>query len=91
MSSAATAATLQVTGEQLLSLARRHIGEKYVLGVSVPKDNPDWTGPWNSSEFVSWSVFEVAMSLYGCDRNFGKRSRRCLEAGQHFRTMFCAM
>lgn len=74
MSSVAAAAVSQATGEQILELARRHLGEKYVLGVSVPKDNPNWTGPWNCSEFVSWVVFQASGSLYGCDRDFGDAS-----------------
>ena len=73
MSSAAIA-TLQATGEQIVQLASRHLGEEYVLGVSVAKDNSNWTGPWNCSEFVSWLVFQASGSLYGCDRDFGDPS-----------------
>jgi len=35
----------QATGERILQLAKQHVGEKYHLGVPVPKDNPNWTGP----------------------------------------------
>lgn len=70
MSTAATAA-MQPTGEQVLRLARGHIGEKYTLGVLVPKDNPNWTGPWDCAEFASWAVYQASASLYGCDRDFG--------------------
>jgi N-acetylmuramoyl-L-alanine amidase len=73
MSSVGTA-TLHATGERILELARRHVGEKYILGVLVPKDNPNWTGPWNCSEFVSWTVFQASAFLYGCDRDFGDPS-----------------
>jgi len=57
------------TGDRLLELARPHVGEKYVLGVFVPKDNPNWKGPWDCAEFASWVVFQSARSLYGCLNN----------------------
>ncbi len=53
-------------GVDLLSLAGQHIGEKYVLGAPVPKDNASWKGPWDCSEFVSWCVFQASGRLYGC-------------------------
>ena len=53
-------------GTDLLDVAGRHLGEKYVLGAPVPKDNPYWRGPWDGSEFVSWCVFQVSGRLYGC-------------------------
>lgn len=34
----------QATGERILQLAKQHVGEKYHLGVPVPKDNPIRTG-----------------------------------------------
>ncbi|MGH9579668.1 MAG: peptidoglycan-binding domain-containing protein [Terriglobales bacterium] len=58
-------------GEKLLQLARPHIGEKYVLGALAPKNNPNWSGPWDCAEFVSWLVFQAADTLYGCDNNSG--------------------
>ncbi|MGO9273632.1 MAG: peptidoglycan-binding domain-containing protein [Terriglobia bacterium] len=61
-------------GETVLQLARPHVGEKYVLGVMVPKNNPNWTGPWDCSEFASWVVFQAAAKLYGCDRDNGNPS-----------------
>jgi hypothetical protein len=36
---------MMATGKGLLQRARPHIGETYVLGASVPKNNPNWTGP----------------------------------------------
>jgi hypothetical protein len=59
------------TGEQLLQIARAHLGEAYVLGVQVPKDNASWKGPWDCSEFASWVVFQAIAILYGCDRDYG--------------------
>lgn len=59
------------TGEKILRLARKHVGEKYVFGALAPKNNPHWTGPWDCAEFASWLVFQVAGKLYGCSRNAG--------------------
>src|SRR5882724_8021003 len=61
----------QVTGEQVLQIARLHLGEKYILGALVPKNNPNWKGPWDCAEFVSWVNFQIARKLYGCKRDFG--------------------
>src|SRR6266700_1614687 len=61
----------RATGEQVLQLATEHIGDKYVLGVLVPKDNADWQGPCDCSEFASWVVFQTIATLYGCDRDEG--------------------
>jgi hypothetical protein len=58
-------------GEQLLKLARKHVGEKYILGARTPKDNSRWTGPWDCAEFASWLVFQTARVLYGCDNDAG--------------------
>lgn len=57
------------TGDQLLALAKRHVGEKYVLGARVPKDNATWTGPWDCAEFASWCLFQISGKLFGCDQN----------------------
>lgn len=59
------------TGNGLVSLARKHIGERYVLGTLVPKDNGSWKGPWDCAEFFSWVVFQASGILYGCNRDFG--------------------
>ena len=58
-------------GGKLLQLARPHIGEKYVFGALAPKNNPNWSGPWDCAEFVSWLVFQATEILYGCDNNSG--------------------
>lgn len=53
------------TGEELLAKAREHIGEKYVLGVLVPKDNENYRGPFDCAEFASWVLYQVAGIAYG--------------------------
>lgn len=56
------------TGLQLLRLAEAHLGEKYE-NVLVPKDNPNWHGPWDCAEFASWVVFQKTGRLCGCTNN----------------------
>lgn len=51
---------------QLLKLARRHVGEQYVLGALAPKDNARWAGPWDCAEFCSWCVYQLTHELFGC-------------------------
>jgi lysozyme family protein len=58
------------SGRSLVSRARRHVGEDYRF-VDVPKDDPDWRGPWDCAEFVSWLVYQETGVLYGCDDNHG--------------------
>src|SRR5688572_30758689 len=56
------------TGLAMLELARQHIGEEY-QNVLVPKNNANWSGPWDCAEFMSWLVFQEAGILYGCIDN----------------------
>ena len=54
------------TAARLLGLARRHLGESYVLGSVAPKGNPGWIGSWDCAEFCSWCVYQVTGTLFGC-------------------------
>jgi peptidoglycan hydrolase-like protein with peptidoglycan-binding domain len=54
------------SGAGLLKRAREHLHEQYEH-VLVPKDDPNWKGPWDCSEFISWLVFQEAHILYGCE------------------------
>jgi len=56
---------MAATGKSLLALAGEHIGEKYVLGTPVAKNNA-WLGPWDCAEFVAWLVYQTSGILYGC-------------------------
>lgn len=58
---------MPVSGNDLIRLARKHVGERYVLGTLVPKDNWEWKGPWDCAEFASWLVYQASRQLYGCD------------------------
>jgi len=59
------------TGHQLYELGTKHVGEKYHFGAMVPKNEPDYTGPWDCAEFASWLVYQVSERLYGCANNNG--------------------
>jgi hypothetical protein len=56
----------KATGAGLLTRALEHIHEPY-SHVQVPKDDPNYKGPWDCSEFISWLVFQEAGRLYGCE------------------------
>lgn len=56
------------TGAGMLVRARKHIGEEY-RNINVPKDDPNWDGPWDCAEFMSWLVYQEAGFLYGCIDN----------------------
>lgn len=56
------------TAAKLLTLARAHIGERYVLGALAPKANARWSGPWDCAEFCSWCVYQTTGALFGCER-----------------------
>jgi N-acetylmuramoyl-L-alanine amidase len=58
-----------VTGDEIVRMAERHVGEKYVLGTRVPKDNGAWKGPWDCAEFASWIVYQATGKLFGCGEN----------------------
>ena len=59
------------TGQDLVQLARRHLGEAYTFGAKVPKNNPQWKGPWDCAEFASWCVFQLTQQLFGCRPSAG--------------------
>lgn len=59
------------TGNEILQVAASRIGEQYILGAMVPKNNPNWKGPWDCAEFASWCLFQASQQLYGCDNNSG--------------------
>jgi N-acetylmuramoyl-L-alanine amidase len=53
------------TGQQLLELANKHRGEKYVFGARVNFMNQNYKGPWDCAEFISWVVYQVSGLLVG--------------------------
>lgn len=52
-------------------IALPHVGEKYVLGSIVPKNDASYTGPWDCAELGSWAVYQITKKLYGCANNAG--------------------
>ncbi len=61
------------SGDGLLDRARKHLRERYDH-VLVPKDDAQWKGPWDCSEFMSWLVFQEGHILFGCDNDQGSPS-----------------
>ena len=57
---------MSASGNDIVTLAKKHVGEKYVLGAQAPKDAADYKGPWDCAEFASWLVYQVSQQLYGC-------------------------
>jgi hypothetical protein len=56
-----------MTGNDIVSLGDKHVGEPFALGALVPKDDANFKGPWDSAEFVSWLYYQATGILYGCD------------------------
>jgi cell wall-associated NlpC family hydrolase len=48
-----------MTGDDLVQRAIRHIGEPYQLGAAADLDDPDYAGPWDCADFVSWCVYQT--------------------------------
>lgn len=53
------------SGHDMLALAKTRVGQKY-RNVLVPKNDPNWSGPWDCAEFMSWLVYQLGGFLYGC-------------------------
>ena len=53
------------SGRAILQIAESRVGEKYILGSRVPMNNPNFHGPWDCAEFVSWSVYQAYGILIG--------------------------
>jgi hypothetical protein len=51
--------------KEFVGKAERHLGEHYVHGAIVPVSNPNWNGPWDCAEFVTYIVYYVTGKLYG--------------------------
>lgn len=53
------------TGQQLIEKALLHQGEKYILGARAQFNNPNYKGPWDCAEFVSWIIFQTTKKRIG--------------------------
>jgi|GEM_PF-6369495 len=56
-----------MNGNEILPIARPHIGETYRLGAVVRYDDAACRGPWDCAEFATWCAFQAYRFLYGCD------------------------
>lgn len=65
MSSTVSPPAGRPTGDNVLALARQHVGENYILGARAPMSNAKWKGPWDCAEFVSWCTYQVSGILFG--------------------------
>lgn len=61
-----------MTGQKIYDMAAAHVGEKYLLGALVPKNDPNYSGPWDCAEFVTWIIYQLTGRLYGCTKNNGR-------------------
>lgn len=59
----------QTSGNDFLTLAATKVGQEYVLGANAPFEDPEYNGPWDCAEFVSWVVYQVTKRVYGCVNN----------------------
>src|SRR6185503_20910449 len=53
------------TGDAIVAVAARHLGEPYLLGARAPLDDPSWRGPWDCAEFASWCLYRATGLLFG--------------------------
>lgn len=52
-------------GQDVITIGSGRVGQRYVLGAQVPLDNPNWRGPWDCAEFVSWAVYQAYGIIFG--------------------------
>ena len=55
--------------EAFLDLAESKIGQEYVFGANADFTDPDYSGPWDCAELVSWVVFQTTGDILGCVDN----------------------
>jgi N-acetylmuramoyl-L-alanine amidase len=53
-------------GQDIVKVALKHVGERYVFGSLAPMSNASWKGPWDCAEFASWCLFQSTGTLFGC-------------------------
>jgi len=54
------------TGQDIYNKAQEKQGKTYIEGTLVPKDQVNYSEPWDCAELCSWAVYQVAKILYGC-------------------------
>lgn len=53
------------SGQDIVDVGLSRIGQAYVFGARVPLDNPNWRGPWDCAEFVSWCTYQAYGQIFG--------------------------
>ena len=53
-----------LVGKAVLDLGVTRLNQVY-RNVLVPKDDPNWNGPWDCAEFASWLTYQCYGFLYG--------------------------
>jgi len=57
------------TGQDLLKQAEESIGDEYVYGANVDISDPNWPGPWDCAEKITYDVYWVTKRIFGCIDN----------------------
>ncbi len=60
-----------MTGDDIVLLGDKHVGEPFQIGARVAKNDANYKGPWDCTEFVSWLYYQTFGILYGCNNNQG--------------------
>lgn len=55
--------------QDIVSLARKHIGEEYVFGAMVNYTISNHRGPWDCAEFATWCTYQATGKLLGVEPN----------------------
>lgn len=53
------------TGQDMIDVGSPKVGQKYIFGARAPLDNPNWKGPWDCAEFVSWCAYQAYGQIFG--------------------------
>jgi N-acetylmuramoyl-L-alanine amidase len=65
---------MKLTGQQIVDRARQDIGKRYVLGTFVPKDIPDYPGPFDCAEAASYWLYQVSKILFGTSNHVNPKT-----------------
>lgn len=69
----APASISRMLGAAILDIAKRHIGQKYAFEPTPDYDDPNWPGPFDCAEYVSYCAFRAYGIPYGVVRDPAKR------------------
>jgi len=52
-------------GEEIIEIARPHVGESYILGARAQLTNANYKGPWDCAEFATWCTYQAYGIVFG--------------------------